>query len=211
MSATILRLRIVGALRSSKATTASAAAVSQNTVYTYPTIESLSNFLIGIVANPETPISINNGKVAIEKLIEKYSMGLDVPINPSNSLRKLYSGGETVLITGTTGNIGAQMLATLLYDDRVKRIFALNRTSSSSQSILQRQEARFQDKGLDKNLLQHSKLQLIEGDAAEDSLGLAKVVYETVSTKPLNLPPSLIHLALASKPRHYDYPQRMAA
>ena len=54
LSATTLRRRITGALQKTESEKAKAAVtfINQNTVYTYPTVNRLTNYLVGLVADP---------------------------------------------------------------------------------------------------------------------------------------------------------------
>jgi len=65
----------------------------------------------------------------------------------------------------------------LLADDRVKKVYALNRPSSSA-SILERHKDKFVDRGLDIALLESERLTFIEGDASQEYLGVGKRLYE---------------------------------
>ena len=115
---------------------------------------------------------------AIERMIQKYSAGLgDLPLASQDH----GSGQDTVvLFTGTTGNLGAQILVDLLVTEKVKRVYTLNRHSSGSQTVVERHVERFRDKELDVGLIQSPKLIFLEGDTADEMLGLSKDVYEEV-------------------------------
>ncbi|KNZ74034.1 Linear gramicidin synthase subunit D [Termitomyces sp. J132] len=178
LSATILRRRIAGALRASKdnLTVKAAENITQNTVYTYPSIESLTTFLVKLVADPEGFQDGKNAKVEIEAMIEKYSAGLD---NSHSDFSVLSTPkNKVILLTGSTGNLGSQILADLLLDSSVERVYALNRASTSS--ILERHTERFQDKGLDIKLLQSDRLAFVEGDAALSRFGLSDQLYNEI-------------------------------
>jgi len=83
-----------------------------------------------------------------------------------------------VLLTGSTGNLGAQLLELLLQDPKVKTVYTLDRPASGSKSVADRQAQRFADKGLDTTLLNASKLVRLEGEASHKNLGLKSAVYE---------------------------------
>ena len=153
--------------------------VTQNTVYSHPTIEALSSFLVALVADPEGVTDNKSGKARIEEMIEKYSAGLDGTLRaaPSVTTARPY----VVLLTGSTGNLGAQILASLLGVENVGRVYALNRPSSGPKSMLERHRERFKDKALDVSLLASKKLVFVEGDAALPNLGMADNTYNEVS------------------------------
>jgi FlaA1/EpsC-like NDP-sugar epimerase len=67
----------------------------------------------------------------IKKMIDSYSR--DMPtINAEN---KIKPDGEVVLLTGSTGGLGSYLLASLIADERVKKIYALNRPSAKKTSL----------------------------------------------------------------------------
>ena len=177
MSATILRRRITGALRTSKdaATVGAAEEITQNTVYNYPTIDRLASFLASAVAGTGGIADTKTAQVLMEEMIAKYSAGLDetLPTTSDDANRPR----AVVLLTGSTGNLGSQILASLLTDEKVERVYALNRPSSGSTSTLERHRQRFEDKALDIALLASKRLIFIEGDAASENLGLPDSAY----------------------------------
>ncbi|KAF8878948.1 putative aminoadipate reductase [Infundibulicybe gibba] len=175
LSATILRRRIVGALQSSNTadTLKAAELITQNIVYNHPTVNSLARFVSGLVENPGGSADLGSSKADIEAMIEKYSLGLNKGLVATANQR----ANHVVLLTGTTGNLGSQLLASLLRDDKVDRVYALNR-SSQSHAMLDRHALRFEDKELDLKLLASEKLTFVEGDASQHLLGLSESIYE---------------------------------
>ncbi|GLB38113.1 putative acetyl-CoA synthetase-like protein [Lyophyllum shimeji] len=185
LSATILRRRIVGALRASKdtATVKTAETITQNTVYAHPSIEALTRFLVGLVADPQGFKGADDGKARIEAMIEKYSAGLEAPLPVPTGAGVERNGrrGEVVLLTGSTGNLGAEILAALLADGRVGRVYALNRApKEAGKTMRERHVERFVDKALDVGLLSSERLVFVEGDTALPRLGLEEGVYAQI-------------------------------
>ncbi|KAF8878947.1 putative aminoadipate reductase [Infundibulicybe gibba] len=175
LSVTILRRRIVGALQSSNTadTLKAAELITPNIVYNHPTVNSLARFVSNLVENPGGPADLRSSKVDVEAMIEKYSLGLNKRLANTTTQR----ANHVVLLTGTTGNLGSQLLASLLRDDRVDRVYALNRPSKSH-AMLDRHALRFEDKALDLKLLASGKLIFVEGDASQRLLGLSESIYE---------------------------------
>ena len=176
LSATILRRRITGALQSTESEKAKAAVtfINQNTVYTYPTVDRLTNYLVGLVADPNWTEDVNSHVDQIENMITQYS-------NPWPTVDGNAEPGMVVLLTGSTGNIGSHILEALLRESRILRIYAFNRPSSRRVSLLDRHRERFEDKGFDKSLLVSQKLVFLEGDASQDGLGVSSLVFNEVS------------------------------
>ncbi|KAJ3713195.1 male sterility protein-domain-containing protein [Lentinula raphanica] len=119
---------------------------------------------------------------SIESMILKYSTGLDDHddsfTSRSTSNRRPRTANETVLLTGSTGNLGCYILASLLTRPNIQRVYAFNRRSTNK-NIMERQKAQFEDKELDVALLSSPKLIFLEGDITLPSLGLSgKVIIK---------------------------------
>ncbi|KAF9445951.1 putative aminoadipate reductase [Macrolepiota fuliginosa MF-IS2] len=158
LSATFLRRRVLSAIRSSKPSAGKS--ISPNILYTYPTIEKLAQYLSGLVANPAQIQSSDGHVKSIEAMIEEYSVGL----------------APVVLLTGSTGHLGSQILANLLQDDTVKRVYAFNRPSRTT--IEDRHIDRFKHGGLDIDLLQSEKLRFVEAELSKKDLGVSGELYK---------------------------------
>ncbi|KAJ3997443.1 hypothetical protein F5050DRAFT_1419742 [Lentinula boryana] len=173
---TILRLHIVSALRKSD-NSALAREVSQAVVYTHPTVERLTRYILNLVNNniDADAASAKTRPQLIEDMIEKYSLGLDGP--PPTTNIPLNTARHCVLLTGSTGNLGAELLAALLSKDAVHRVYAFNRPSLQT-PILDRHRARFEDKGLDPSLLASTKLVFLEGESGNENLGLGEDMFD---------------------------------
>lgn len=151
--------------------------LGNNIVYAYPTIVQLAVYIATLVANPADVQSSEDGKLNIERMIEKYTSGLPtvsaVPASPS-------SLPTVVLLTGSTGSLGSYVLSLLLGDEKVQKVYAMNRPSS--QSMATRHLTSFRERGLDERLLESPKLVYVEGDASLVRLGLDSALYEEVSS-----------------------------
>ncbi|KAJ7165465.1 putative aminoadipate reductase [Mycena crocata] len=176
LSATFLRLRILGSMKSAQDAEIrnAAMALTQNLVYSHPTISQLATFLHGLVSGTLTDAA--DAKTAIEEMIAKYT----VDLVPSFSVVTNAGGPAVVLITGSSGNLGSQILASLLQDGWVEKIYAYNRPSLKGLTSAERHRARFEDRGLDVGLLSSSKLSFIEGQIEEKGLGLPTDLYTEI-------------------------------
>lgn len=164
---------------------AAAQAVSQNVVFTYPTISLLAKYVAGLAAHGSSADPAGNTLAIenIEKMIEKYSVGLsgsvrDYPTTPSD--------GAVVLLTGSTGGLGSYLLDSLLRSGNVRQVFAFNRPSRGSATIRERQRSSFEDRKLDTSSLDSKKLVFVEGDSAAEHIGLDSATYEEVMDLLLN-------------------------
>ncbi|KAF7968306.1 hypothetical protein HWV62_2396 [Athelia sp. TMB] len=174
LSATSLRNRILGTLRSSSDPRLlnAASGITQNFIFSYPTIKQLASRISRLVSGDED--ETESATRAIESLIEKYSSGL-VPVHRGIGSAPV---DVVVLLTGSTGGLGSFLLEAFLKDARVQKIYAYNRPAKGSTTIRKRQEDAFTDKGLDAELLNSKKLNYVEADSALPKLGLSDELYE---------------------------------
>lgn len=80
-------------------------------------------------------------------------------------------GGDVVFLTGTTGWLGSLMLAELLQETAVERVYAVNRRGGEV-GLRERQVRAFEDRGIDGTLVTSVKLVLLEADLTAENLGL---------------------------------------
>ncbi|KAF7980198.1 hypothetical protein HWV62_39287 [Athelia sp. TMB] len=178
LSATFLRNRIMGTLRSFSDPQVSdaVASITQNVVFAHLTIRQLAFHLTSLVSG--NALGEESRTTIIEKMIEKYSADL-IPMSTPHKSHSVPSATSVVtLITGTTGALGSYMLEALLKDARVRHVYAYNRAARGVGTIHDRQVDAFEDKGLDVTLLESSKLIYLEGDSASPNLGLSDALYE---------------------------------
>ncbi|KAF7321145.1 General substrate transporter [Mycena chlorophos] len=170
LSATFLRIRIVAAMRSLP-NAKNALDINQNLVYTYPTISSLATFLAGLASGSNN--AVVDPQELVDSLIAKYSSDFAAAMS---AIPRAGGSKEVVLVTGTTGNLGSELLASLLHDDRVEKVYAFNRPGGDT-SASERQRLRFVQRGLDEKLLESSKLAFVDGTLDKESLGLEAKRY----------------------------------
>ena len=135
----------------------------------------LANHLVNLVTGKATTADL---KAEIERIIEKYSSGLQGNILSGPAMRT-NNEGHIILITGSTGGLGSYLLASLLSRKDVIRIYALNRRSKTI-TTEQRQRSSFEDRGLDISLLASQRLVYVDGDTSQEQLGLDRSLYEDV-------------------------------
>ncbi|TCD64926.1 putative PKS/NRPS-like protein biosynthetic cluster [Steccherinum ochraceum] len=170
LSATFLRNRIIGALRSSSDSAAQQAAsrVPQEFVFTNPTLQKLAVAVVQLI-HPERALNGHvSGPAQIMDFVERYSADLPTP--------KVRADGAVVLLTGSTGNLGSHILAALLQSSDVKAVYTLDRGIASEQRL----KASFFDRGLSVDLLQSDRLTTCSGDLSQTDLGLNAQVLEEI-------------------------------
>ena len=154
--------------------------MSASFVYEYPTIERMATFLSKAVADPNSAQGVDlatRGR-ELQAVVDKYTEGFP-PYLAVNGSAHTPSDGDVYLLTGTTGGLGSNMLAHLLREPAVERIYAFNRPSKSSSSE-ERQFTAFKQRGLDTSLLSSKKIVYVEGDLSVSSFALDDKLYKKV-------------------------------
>ena len=167
-----MRNRIIGALKISSDSNARRAAneIEQQFVFVHPTIQGLATAVASLV-DPSS--AIVQGKAHIGDLIAKYSA--DFP-TARFSDKSVATSDFVVLLTGSTGSLGAHILASLLEEPKVAKVFTLNR----GDNVAERQQQSFVDKNLPTDLLSSKKLVQLSADLSRDDLGLDSKVLDEV-------------------------------
>ncbi|KAI0050788.1 acetyl-CoA synthetase-like protein [Auriscalpium vulgare] len=175
LKATYVRNSVVHALR--QTTTVSTQTLPSNFVYKHPSISSLTDFVVTMLAKSHDPeATVHDAKVQLAKaLVEKYGVNF-----PRHTPRSDCEEGtaEVVLLTGTTGRLGSHLLAQLLSRSSVATVFALNRASKTS--LASRQKEAFKSWSLDDGLINSPKLILVEANFAAPKLGLDEELYTRI-------------------------------
>ncbi|TCD69319.1 putative NRPS-like protein biosynthetic cluster [Steccherinum ochraceum] len=172
LSATFLRNRILGALRSSPdpAINALCTAVPQELVFVNPTIDRLAQAITRLI-HPFDSDEANNDAEEINAMIAKYSA--DIPAASSSRLSLPNDGtGLVVLLTGSTGGLGSHLLATLLGSSRIAKVYTFDR----GLDVKTRQKASFEDRGIPLDHLESTKLHTLSVDYDKPDFGLSNEV-----------------------------------
>jgi N-acetyl-gamma-glutamylphosphate reductase len=94
------------------------------------------------------------------------------------------SVARIVLLTGTTGGIGASLLSLLLQDHTVSKVYAINRRSSSGIKIEKRHKSIYDKQGFDYETLlraiQSGQLVFIESTISDASLQVPQSLLQEV-------------------------------
>ncbi|KAF5354614.1 hypothetical protein D9757_012341 [Collybiopsis confluens] len=148
-------------------------------VYQFPTAEKLAQHLQGFVSVSETNLQVPAVNAeAMVNLVELFTAGLrdlaplDRPLAPLER--------ETVILTGSTGSLGSQILAKLCAREDIIKIYALNRGDNASLGIRQNEALRKQ--GIDPSILDMGKVNLLTVDLTVPKWGIESSLYETMSS-----------------------------
>ncbi|KAJ3532133.1 hypothetical protein NM688_g7469 [Phlebia brevispora] len=170
--ATWIRNSLLHALRDT--TTINTRTIPNNFVYRYPTVAKLANFVSGLASSDygdEEDFGDDEAVEAMHRMVEKYSRNF-----PTHEAKAAVPQKDVVLLTGTTGGLGASILADLITSPEVGRVYAMNR--KGAEPILPRQRAVLKDRGLDADaILDSTKVVLLETSLG-DHLGLPLDVIE---------------------------------
>lgn len=126
----------------------------------------------------------------MDDMVKKYTQGLQVA-TPVPSAKEAMPEKDVLLVTGTTGALGAAFLAQLVGTHSVSRVYAVNRRVHGSLSLGERQLKAFEKQGLPCGI-QSEKLVLIETNMDEADLGMTSALLDQVSQRVI-LSSDLIH------------------
>jgi hypothetical protein len=181
LQATWIRNSIARALRHS--TSGTLKVVPDGVVYAHPTIASLVTFCTSRnTSETSDAVEQDEKRKAMLALVSKYTQ--DIPSFKPSSSAERPSDQAVVVVTGTTGSLGSNLLEALILSSAVAKIYALNRPSTSGDSLATRQRRSFTERGLDDTLLDSEKVVLLEADLCEPDLSLREEVLEEVASLP---------------------------
>lgn len=160
--------------------------IDPNLVFSHPTVISLAAHLASLVSSSGDEVTdpIEDHIRDMDTLLQRYTAHLPATRFTPATHRPTK---ENVLITGTTGALGSMMLAKAIQDERVERVWAVNRGSKGGETIVERQRASFGDKGLDASLLTSDKVRFVEAELSQDHLGLEEALYNEVCSRLNNI------------------------
>ncbi|KAI5119730.1 hypothetical protein M0805_008660 [Coniferiporia weirii] len=171
-----IRNTLLNALRVS--TEVDTGAVPINFVYHYPSVGALSAYVSGLTRSPGYMSDQKRVQRKVDEmhaLVAKYNVDFPKHV-PTDALP---SDGDVVLVTGTTGALGAILLIELLSSPTIRLVYALNRRGGE---LLLRQQAALEERALDKSLLDGTKCILLEGSLDEENFGLGIDTFEEILT-----------------------------
>lgn len=183
LQATWVRNSLLRALRDSDAVNV-IKTLPENLIYQYPSISSLASFISSAVLKPAD--ARDDDYREADKLqemlgmLEKYSAAFPARLVNSTEINDAPKG-DVVLLTGSTGGFGCNLLAQLVYSNDVAKIFALNRASPQGTSLQKRQVDALKLHGIDIDVVLNSKVVLVESDLRLPGLGVEATLLEEVT------------------------------
>ncbi|KAL3608896.1 hypothetical protein FPOAC2_03907 [Fusarium poae] len=140
-------------------------------LYRYPTAQKLSRHILAIRDGSVDHDSMTKEIAETERLVSKYTENL--PASKANKTSP-EEHNQTIILTGTTGSLGAYILDTLCRLPTVKTIIALNRADDGGAS---RQPSTNESRGLTQDF---SKVEFLHADLSLPDLGLGKSKYDNL-------------------------------
>ncbi|KAF5628836.1 nonribosomal peptide synthetase [Fusarium sp. NRRL 52700] len=145
--------------------------IAPRVIYRNPTARALADYIQsladGVNEDDEETHEINQ----IKQQVSKYTKNLPAP---RTGKQAPLDDGQTVVVTGTTGSLGAYMLDQLCRLPSVKKVIALNRTEDGGAS---RQPSINEFRGLTTDF---SKVEFLHADLSLPDLGLGQSKYDSL-------------------------------
>ena len=136
---------------------------SMTTVYKYPTITGLRAAILATFSSVAVPEPERQTLTQMDDLVQRFTKNLQ-----SKPLEDLH-----VLLTGSTGSLGCNLLRVLLEDSRISKIYCLNRALDARK----RQQMIFKERGIKHDLDKCAKTDFLQIDLSQDQLGLSNHTY----------------------------------
>ncbi|KAF7798286.1 hypothetical protein EIP86_009505 [Pleurotus ostreatoroseus] len=177
LHATFMRNHIVNALRISdnEGVQAAATRIDQNIVYAYPIVTKLAEALASIVSAKDVSHHSGLQTKSIDRWVADYSANLVAP----RATGEVPRTEMVVFLTGSTGSLGSHILALLLANPAVSKVFTFNRPS---QIQFDRHVSSFEDRGLSTALLNGGKHVPLFGDLSHDDFDLPTEILKDLAS-----------------------------
>ncbi|KAL3465624.1 hypothetical protein BJX64DRAFT_50149 [Aspergillus heterothallicus] len=148
---------------------------SPNLIYLHPSVGELSDAVIRLRSNQQASTEATRTARLQQRdaLLHKYTAQIAKSVSRTTAAQRA-STGHTVILTGSTGNLGTYILNALLKDPSVSHIHCLNRRSDAEEA--------YHKKAASSSLttLASSRATFWKADLSQPSLGLPPTAYETL-------------------------------
>ncbi|KAJ3558403.1 hypothetical protein NM688_g950 [Phlebia brevispora] len=175
LQATWIRQQIIQALRTTVGDASES--IPQNCVYQAPSMRRLTALILaslGTQVNGKITESVSRADV-LQRMVSQYTESF---VERRSPVEDPQTDKDVVMLTGSTGSLGAHILFHLLNDSSVGKVYALNRTSAS----MRQQRETFRRNGLDESYLDSPKLLFLTGDISLPAFGLDLIVFEELQS-----------------------------
>ncbi|KAI2465615.1 hypothetical protein F4781DRAFT_408665 [Annulohypoxylon bovei var. microspora] len=146
--------------------------VPTRAIYSNPTLRQLSTYIYSTARDGTVSVSGDDKHAtqAMETLRKRYTK--DYPKARENRQDPVYQG-QTVILTGSTGNLGSYLLDLLTRDPAVERVICLNRADDGGKK---RQAEAMEQRGLNETW-NGSKCTFLHADTTQRDFGLGHETY----------------------------------
>ena len=147
------------------------------------------------------PDNKRDAEKSITEMIAKYIVDMPKPAHLSAQANGVVEHDVVVMLTGSTGAVGSYILARLLADSRIAKVYTFNRQVNIPYD---RQKASFVERELDTLLLESPKLVQLVGDLSQQYFGLDEAVFNEVCVFVLFKLKDMLTATSSLGPKHCD-------
>lgn len=129
-----------------------------------------------------TVMSESERRQVLQELVKQYTASFP-SFTPTASAGR-YGGDSNkvvVLLSGSTGVFGSNVLAKLATSPYVKHAYAVSRPSTDGTTVHERHVKAFRREGISEALLEDRKVRLLEGDFSMEGFGMDPGMFAKVS------------------------------
>lgn len=152
--------------------------ISPHFFYSSPSSSKLARSIQNLIKNGVDDDHTDR-RVYLQRLIDKYSAGLEVRLMQKRAPR----ASLTVVLTGSTGSLGSYLLQSLIDSPRVSRIICLNRSKDAQK----RQTAGNKSRGLstpwESEDNAEKAVEFLTADLSSPDLGLGEAIYSQLQAE----------------------------
>lgn len=145
--------------------------IAPRVIYSYPTPKALAAYILSIKGGEADQDDGSKQILEAQRFASKYTENMP---KPRADKQQTSDNDQTVVITGTTGSLGAYMLHQLCQLPSVKKVVALNRDKDGGFS---RQHSVNESRGLTQDF---SKVEFLYADLSLPDMGLGKDKYDSL-------------------------------
>lgn len=150
--------------------------MSNNFVFQNSTVDSMTR----TICQRSEDAGVEQSYEDTKSLLFKYIKRIDHEMpTAADTYQKKSLDGEVVIVTGSTGSLGALALQDLLKSSTVRKVYALVRGKNGRERL----HKVFEDRSLDTSVLSSSKLRVCPLDQAKVNLGLALAAYKHIQAE----------------------------
>jgi hypothetical protein len=156
--------------------------VPNDVVYQHASITRLVHYCLDAAKNKTTTAIdtvVHDKTIEMRELVTRFTEGL--PHFTAKAVdSSAHSEGDVVLLTGTTGSLGAHILETMALRPDVRKIYALNRIGRIGTTVDGRQRLALTERGIDPDFLQSDRVVLLNAELDKAGLGLDEAMLAEV-------------------------------